>query len=109
MWSGRCQTVRAPKATEAGTEGWRAWLRGGQTQASVVTTVDAAGRDSVAAGRAFKTLWWREERARTQKNLAAFFPEANWDNAAQRVPDSYIKGPPRAPSQLCGRCSVCPC
>lgn len=30
-WCWRCQTVRAPKATEAGTEGWGAWLRGGQT------------------------------------------------------------------------------
>lgn len=50
------QAVRAPVATEAGTAWWEAWLRGGQTQASMVAVMEATGRGSVAAGGAFKTL-----------------------------------------------------
>lgn len=55
-WGG--QAIRVPEAIEAGTAGWEGGLRGGQTQASVVAMVEAAGRSSVAAGGAFKTLQW---------------------------------------------------
>lgn len=50
------QAVRAPIAIEAGTAGWEARLGGGQTQATVVAVMGAAGGDFVAAGEAFKTL-----------------------------------------------------
>lgn len=88
MRSWRCQTVRTPKATEAGTEGRGARLGGGQTEASMVAMMDAAGKGFVAAGGAFKTLWQREERSKS--NLALVFPEANRNHMAQRVLDVHI-------------------
>lgn len=51
------QAVRVPIAIEAGTEGWQAWFRGGQAQASMVAVMGATGSGSVAAGGAFETLW----------------------------------------------------
>lgn len=56
MRSRRGQAVRAPVATEAGTAGWEARLGGGQTQATMVTVMEATGGGSVAAGGALKTL-----------------------------------------------------
>lgn len=56
MRSRRGQAVRAPVATEAGTVGWEARLGGGQTQATMVTVMEATGGGSVAAGGALKTL-----------------------------------------------------
>lgn len=50
------QAVRAPVAIEAGTVGWEARLGGGQTQATMVAVMEAAGGGSVAAGGALKTL-----------------------------------------------------
>lgn len=50
------QAVRAPIAIEAGTVEWKARLGGGQTQATMVAVMGAAGGGSVAAGGTFKTL-----------------------------------------------------
>lgn len=55
MRSGWGQAVRASVAIEAGTARWKARLGGGQTQATVVAVMEAAGGNSVAAGGSFKT------------------------------------------------------
>lgn len=57
MRSGWGQAVRAPITTEAGTAGQESRLGGGQTEATVVAVMKAAGGGSLATGGAFKTLW----------------------------------------------------
>lgn len=71
MRSGWGQAVRASVAIEAGTARWKARLGGGQTQATVVAVMEAAGGNSVAAGGSFKTL---QKGEKLWKDLVLFFP-----------------------------------
>lgn len=72
------QAVRAPIAIEAGTAGWEAGLGGGQTQATVVAVMGAAGGDFMAAGGAFKTLWRGGKMWGRSLYHSSHFPSANF-------------------------------
>lgn len=68
------QAVRAPIAIEAGTVEWKARLGGGQTQATMVAVMGAAGGGSVAAGGTFKTLQRGERLGKDHVLLLFFMP-----------------------------------